>query len=469
MLLPSGTALTTTAFYDALRARRVFATEDRTSQLVLTANGHVMGESFANTGNLTLTANFASTGGQTAQRVQFFEGVPGRKGTVTQLTEGSGSYTFTPATGQHFYYALVTQANGLRLWSAPVWVDQGGTPPTDTTPPTVSASETGTSGTIGLAATATDNVGVSRVEFYVDGVLVGTDTTAAYGLSLDSTTLANGSHTLTAKAFDAAGNSATSTPVAFSVSNATADTTPPTVSASETGTSGTITLAATASDNVGVAKVEFYVDNVLKATDTASPYSTTLDSTTLANGSHTLVAKAYDAANNVGTSSAVAFSVSNTAPAVEQIVNGGFESGSTNWTTTTGVIDSSTTLPARTGSWKAWLNGYGATHTDTAYQTVTIPSTATSATLTFWLRVDSAETTTTNAYDTLTVQVRNGSNTVLGTLATYSNLNKGTSYVQRSFNLSAYKGQTIRVYFLGVEGSQVATSFLIDDVSLVTQ
>ena len=110
----------------------------------------------------------------------------------------------------------------------------------------------------------------------------------------------------------AAGNSATSTPVAFTVSNATADTTPPTVSASETGTSGTISLAATASDNVGVAKVEFYVDNVLKATDTTSPYSATLDSTTLANGSHTLTAKAYDAANNVGTSSAVAFSVSNT-------------------------------------------------------------------------------------------------------------------------------------------------------------
>lgn len=377
VLLPSGTALTTTAFYDALRARRVFATEDRTSQLVLTANGHVMGESFANTGNVTLTANFASTSGQTAQRVQFFEGVPGRKGTVTQLTEGSGSYTFTPATGQHFYYALVTQANGLRLWSAPVWVDQGGTPPTDTTPPTVSASETGTSGTISLAATASDNVGVSRVEFYVDGVLVGTDTTATYGLSLDSTTLANGSHTLTAKA--------------------------------------------------------------------------------------------YDAANNVGTSSAVAFSVSNTTSAVERIVNGGFESGSTSWTATSGVISSTGTLPARTGTWRAWLNGYGATHTDSVYQTVSIPAAATSATLTFWLRVDSAETTTTNAYDTLTVQVRNSSNTVLGTLATYSNLNKGTSYVQRSFNLSAYKGQTIRVYFLGVEGSQVATSFLIDDVSLMTQ
>jgi serine protease len=89
------------------------------------------------------------------------------------------------------------------------------------------------------------------------------------------------------------------------------DTTPPTASASESGTSGTITLSATASDNVGVTKVEFYVDSVLKGTDTTSPYSMTLDSTTLSNASHSLVAKAYDAAGNVGSSSAVNFTISN--------------------------------------------------------------------------------------------------------------------------------------------------------------
>ncbi|MBK8727707.1 MAG: M4 family metallopeptidase [Holophagaceae bacterium] len=93
-----------------------------------------------------------------------------------------------------------------------------------------------------------------------------------------------------------------------------ADTTAPTCAATESGTSGTITFSATASDNVGVAKVEFYVDGALKGTDTSSPYSMTLDSTTLANGSHTLVAKAYDAAGNIGTSTSVAFSVSNTTP-----------------------------------------------------------------------------------------------------------------------------------------------------------
>jgi serine protease len=95
------------------------------------------------------------------------------------------------------------------------------------------------------------------------------------------------------------------------VSHGGGDTTPPTVSASESGTSGTITLSASASDNVGVTKVEFYVDSVLKGTDTTSPYSMTLDSTTLSNASHSLTAKAYDAAGNVGTSSAVNFTISN--------------------------------------------------------------------------------------------------------------------------------------------------------------
>ena len=94
----------------------------------------------------------------------------------------------------------------------------------------------------------------------------------------------------------------------------TGDTTAPTASATESGTSGTITFNATASDNVGVTKVEFYVDSVLKGSDTTSPYSMTLDSTTLSNGTHSLVAKAYDAAGNVGSSTAVSFSVSNTTP-----------------------------------------------------------------------------------------------------------------------------------------------------------
>ncbi|HEY3272021.1 MAG TPA: M4 family metallopeptidase [Geothrix sp.] len=243
------------------------------------------------------------------------------------------------------------------------------------------------------------------------------------------------------------------------------DTIPPTVSASESGTSGTITFSATASDNVGVTKVEFYVDGALKGTDTTSPYSMTLDSTTLTNGSHSLVAKAYDAAANVGTSATVTFSVSNATSGTELAVNGGFESGTTGWTQTTGVIGSYTGEPAHTGSYNAWMNGYGTAHTDYIYQQIAIPTTAT-GTLTFWLHIDTAETTTTTAYDTMKVQVLNTAGTVLATLATYSNLDKNTGYTQKSLNLSAYKGQTIRLRFYGVEDSSLQTSFVVDDVSV---
>ena len=218
VLLPTGTTLNQANFVSALRARRTFATEDKNGQLVLTANGRVMGETFANSGVLTLSANYASTSGQTVQRVQFYEGVPGRNGTVTQLSEGNGTYAFTPSAGSHFYYALITQTNGLRLWSAPIWVDQTAGGP-DTTPPAVSASVSGTSGTLTLSATATDDVAVTNVEFYVDGVLRGSDNNAPYSMAYNSIPLGNGFHTLAARAFDAVGNNATSPEVDFSVNN----------------------------------------------------------------------------------------------------------------------------------------------------------------------------------------------------------------------------------------------------------
>ena len=100
----------------------------------------------------------------------------------------------------------------------------------------------------------------------------------------------------------------------------------------------------------------------------------------------------------------------------------------------------------RTGAYVAWLDGYGTTHTDTLSQSVAIPA-ATTASLSFWLKITSSETSTTTAYDTLKVQVTSGATTT--TLATYSNLNKGTAYVQRTLNLSPYAGQTVTVKFLG--------------------
>jgi subtilisin family serine protease len=156
-------------------------------------------------------------------------------------------------------------------------------------------------------------------------------------------------------------------------------------------------------------------------------------------------------------------------PGGELLLNRGFESGSVNWTATAGVITNSTGQTPRTGSFYAWLDGYGTTHTDSLFQQITIPSTANSVTLSFWLKITTAETTTTTQFDRLQVQVRNSSNTVLTTLATFSNLNKTTGYVLRTFDLTAFKGQTVRIYFLGTEDSSLQTSFVIDDTSCTTQ
>ncbi len=149
------------------------------------------------------------------------------------------------------------------------------------------------------------------------------------------------------------------------------------------------------------------------------------------------------------------------------LLNPGFESGNNGqWTATSGVVTSSSSRPARTGSWKAWLCGYGSSHTDYAYQTVTIPSSATSATLSFWIRIDSAETTSSIAYDTFRVQISTNGGSTYTTLATYSNLNKNSTYVQKSFNLSAYAGSTVRVRFHATEDYSLQTSFVVDDTAL---
>lgn len=123
VLIPNGTALTQASFIEALKARRVFATMDKNSQLVLTANGQVMGSRFANSGPLKLLANYANTDGRSVASVSIIEGVPGRNGTVSEVA-ATAEATITPAAGEHFYYARITQDDGKILWSAPVWITQ---------------------------------------------------------------------------------------------------------------------------------------------------------------------------------------------------------------------------------------------------------------------------------------------------------------------------------------------------------
>jgi Zn-dependent metalloprotease len=150
-----------------------------------------------------------------------------------------------------------------------------------------------------------------------------------------------------------------------------------------------------------------------------------------------------------------------TCTSTQLLGNAGFESGNTTWTATSGVITNSSSQAAHAGSYKAWLDGYGSTHTDTLSQSVTIPS-GCKASFTFYLHIDTAETTTSTQYDKLTVTA--GSTT----LATYSNLNAASGYVQKTFDLSSFAGTTVALKFSGVEDSSLQTSFVVDDTAVTT-
>jgi hypothetical protein len=185
-------------------------------------------------------------------------------------------------------------------------------------------------------------------------------------------------------------------------------------------------------------------------------------------GSPSVTVKATDTTGAAGTASFMwtVTSGSSCSGGGQLLGNPGFESGTAPWTATSGVITNSSSEPARTGSFKAWLDGYGSSHTDTLAQTVSLPAGCTTYSLSFWLHIDTAETTTTTRFDTMTVAVLNSSGSVLATLATYSNLDHNTGYAQRSFSLAAYAGQTVMLKFTGTEDSTLQTSFVVDDTNL---
>lgn len=512
----------------------------------------------------------------------------------------------------------------------------------DRTPPTVALTTPKADATLGatvaVAADANDDVGVTRVEIYLDGSLLATDTTSPFGASWDTTTASDGAHSLVAKAYDAAGNSAASAAVKVIVSNgggacsatgqlvgnpgfeggetvwtagggvitmseahagswkawlggygvaqsdslsqpvaipATAcsatlrfwlrvatletnnaaahdtltvtvkdsngdvlgtvatysdrdvgadyvqrtfdvkayagrdvtlsfvsqedssnatsflvddvelavvrrdgggDVTAPsvTITAPSAGSAlrGTVTVGADAVDDVGVTRVEFYLDGALFATDTTSPYSASWDTTTTSNAAHSLTAKAYDARGAVGTSATVEVVVANgggTCGKTSQLLeNPGFEDGATLWGALADIIDRRQSPPSRTGFWKAWMNGWGVANTQKISQSVAIPAEACTATLSFWLRIATAETTTTTVMDTLSVTVGNMvSGSPHPTLKRFSNLDKYNDYVQTTLDLKSYAGQTVTITFVGTEDGARATSFFVDDTALM--
>lgn len=345
--------------------------------------------------------------------------------TVTQGSSGNSTVTVHPAGG--FTGSVTLSASGL---PSGVTATFGTNPATSTSVVTFTASSTATTGTSTVTITGTS------------GALTHTTT-----VSLTITAPAQPNFSLSASPSSVSvvqGNSANST---ITVTDSGGFTGSVTLSASGLPSGVTATFGTNPTTSTSV------------VTFTASSTATTgTASVTITGTSGTLTH-----------TTTISLTV-NSSAAQNLIVNGGFETGTaTPWTLTAGVLNNSTAEPAHTGAWDAWLDGYGTTHTDTATQTVTIPSTITTATLTFWLHIDTAETTTTTQFDKLTVQVLNTSNTVLATLGTFSNLNHAAGYQQHSFSVAQFKGQTVKIRFTGTEDTSLQTSFVIDDVALNVQ
>jgi hypothetical protein len=244
-----------------------------------------------------------------------------------------------------------------------------------------------------------------------------------------------------------------------------ADTTPPqtsiTAPANGATVSGTVTVAANATDASGVSAVEFWLDGVMKWSDTTSPYTYSWNTTTAANGSHTLQTKAYDTWNNMGTSATVSVTVNNVVVTPSLVVNGGFEGTPSPWAFSGHASWASGT--AHSGSSFALLGNRNRANGSVS-QSGTISATATGS-LTFWLSVTSNDSSV-SATDIFYVEVVEGSSTSL--LGTFSNLNKGAAgvYSMKSFSVALWRGKTVTLRFRATTNNKQATSFYVEDVSL---
>jgi hypothetical protein len=241
---------------------------------------------------------------------------------------------------------------------------------------------------------------------------------------------------------------------------------------SQTGTVGTAA-------SLQIAATDSASGQTLTYGATGLPAGLSISSTTgLISGTPTTAATStvtVTATDTTGASGSATFSWTISAAsgcgAQQLIQNGGFATGSlTPWTASSGVLTAaSSSHPSypSTDPYLAWIDGYSGKHTDTLSQTVTIPASCTTATLSFWLYIDSDDPTG-KAYDTFTTQVLNSSGTVLATLGTLSNQNEGTGYVEHSYSVSSFIGQTITIKFTGTEtlGDGYDTSFFEDDNAL---
>jgi hypothetical protein len=303
-------------------------------------------------------------------------------------------------------------------------------------------------GTVAIEATAADDFGLNRVEFRRNGVLIGSDTTPPYGINWDTTSVADGSHSLRSRAFDSIGQAVSSSPVNVTVDNpGGVDLTPPTTSlhlpAPGSTVSGTIRVAAKALDAVGVDRVEFYAGAVLIGTDTAGPYFVNWNTNGVADGPYNLTSRAFDAAGNSATSAVVPITVHNDIVTTSLLFNGGFETGAfaPRWTSS-GQVSVDTTV-FKSGTRSARIGSTTAVAGDHAIgQSFTVPLTG-ATTLRFWVRLHCEfDSVAYDQQEALLLDPSGGEVAVLFRTCDYQ-----PTWTLQVVDLTPYAGQTLTLSF----------------------
>ena len=233
-------------------------------------------------------------------------GTTGSAGSVSLVsgsTSNPGTITFTitgvTASGYNYDPSLNRQSTAS--------IDVSPTTQAPTVAIVSPAANATISGTVTVQVSASSSLGIASVTLNAGNTTIGTDSKSPYTFSWNTASLPNGTYTLTAIAKDKAGNTA-SVSVNALINNVI-DTTAPTITITspESGAtvSGMVSVKVNVSDDVGVVKVELYVDGASKptATSTIAPFTTKWNANKAAKGVHTLECKAYDSSGNIGLAS----------------------------------------------------------------------------------------------------------------------------------------------------------------------
>ena len=387
---------------------------------------------------------------------------------ITPGTSG-GSFNLTTSTGT--FAVQTTWANdgssgaGSCEGSHPIITNGGGTNTVTVTSP---GSQTGTVGTaVSLQIHATDSASGQTLTYSASGLPAGLSISSSGLITGTPTTATSYNTTVTAKDTTGASGSASFT---WTINAKAGNTVTVTSPGNQTGTVGTaVSLQIHASDSASGQTLTYSATGLPAGLSISS--SGLISGTPTTAGTSSVTVTATDTTGAKGSAS-FTWTISSSGggcTAAQLLGNPGFETGSISpWTSTAGVLASTASgVPAHSGSWLAWLDGYGGAHTDTLAQTITIPSTCTTASLSFWLYIDTTDPTNA-ASDTFKTQILNSSGTVLATLSTLSNLNTTGGYSQYSYSLSSFIGQKITIKFTGTEtlGNGYNTNFFEDDNAL---